>query len=204
MAHALISRLDELVDDGKITEFVYKELADLVKKAKDGSRDALLDDIELEAMAPLLRANIGDTFSHHAYEGRRGYSWMGEDQFNFLGRADGTTRVPKGWWLFRINEHVETRGICQEGSNQYAGCNGGMLDAVDAWPIADYRNYAVDGTFDDKELALPAEKCWGFRRVQYEEMYSEGEENEEDEAEAQKQDEEPGEEYSASKRARNE
>lgn len=188
MAHALIARLDQLVEDGSINEGVYKELAELVKEAKDKRRDALVDKTEVEILAPLLHAEVGDTFSHHAYEGDRGGRWLSEDMFTFLGRADGSTNTPKGWWLFRIVDG-DTRGICQAGSNEYAGTNGGMLDAIGAWPLANYRNYASDGTFDDRELALPTEMCWGFRLVD-EENNDESEDDDEQDQEDDEQDQE--------------
>ena len=207
MAYALIARLDELVEDGSINEGVYKELAELVKEAKDQRRDALVDNkTEVEILAPLLHAEVGDTFSHHAYEGDRGGRWLSEDMFTFLGRADGSTNTPKGWWLFRIIDG-DTRGICQAGSNKYAGTNGGMLDAIGAWPLANYRNYASDGTFDDRELALPTEKCWGFRLVDEDNNYESEEDDEQDQEDDEHQGQDDGEPETRSpalKRAREE
>ena len=164
-----MQRLDELVEDESISEGVYKELAELVQRAKTTGQDALEQDGEARAMAPLLFAEIGDCFTHHADEGDRGGCWLELDTFEYLGRADGSTKVTKGWILLRLVSD-NSRGICQEGSNKYAGCNGGMLDAIGAWPIADFRNYTSSGEFDDLELALPAEMCWGFRRFEREDF----------------------------------
>jgi hypothetical protein len=159
MAHALVEKLDEFVERGDLREGAYIELVNLVKRAKANGRDELIAD-DLCVMAPLLEAAVGDEFIHHSHDGSR--DWLADDRFVFLGRADGRTRVPKGWWCFRLVS-AYSRGICQQGSDKMAGREGGMLDAIGAWPLADYRNYKVDGTFDDRELALPSEKCWGFR-----------------------------------------
>ena len=44
----------------------------------------------------------------------------------------GETRTPAGWLIFR---HLGIgRGICQDGSTIYPGLNGGMRDAIEAWP----------------------------------------------------------------------
>jgi len=134
-------------------------------------------DSEEEAMvlAPLLFAVVGDTFVHHALEGDRGCRWLEPDTFEYLGRADGSTKTPLGWFQFRLVSEY-SRGICQEGSNTYAGCNGGMLDAVGAWPLSKYRNYKHDNTYNDEELALPISMCCGFRKP------DEHEEDDEEEA----------------------
>ena len=162
--HELMNVLDKLVEDGHINEHLYTAFANKLKSAH--AQYSPTD--EAIAMAPLLVAEAGDWFTHHTAEGDQGGRWLEEDTFEFLGRADGSTRVPRGWYLFAIVSK-DSPGICQEGSNTYAGCNGGMLDAIGAWPLSNFRNYKADGSFDDTELALPAEKCWGFRAYVWEE-----------------------------------
>jgi len=190
MAHALFEKIEQLAEDGTINEGTFTELADLMKLAKKPGVDTFQDnEDDIEAMAPLVRASPGDWFTHHAYEGDRGCRWIEEDTFTFLGRADGSTAVKKGWFLFRIVSDY-SRGICQEGSNTYQGCNGGMLDAVGAWPLDNYRNYRPDGTYDDCELALAPDQCWGFRRYIFEGSESDNEDDHEDEEEPQDSNEE--------------
>jgi len=109
-------------------------------------------------VCPLLDARVGDWFEHHAADPTYDFDML--DRFEFLGRASGDTKTREGWFLFRwLNVG---RGICSSDTPD-AGLNGGMRDAIGAWPLARYHNYNADGSFDDREIALPAVMCWGFR-----------------------------------------
>jgi len=144
MAHALMSDLDDLVEKGKLDEYTYKCLADRVKEAFDYSNYS-----DMKAMAPLFYAKVGDVFYHISCQGEPGGNRsLGFDFFVFMGRADGSTQTPKGYWIFRIRGNDKRPGT---------------LDAINARPLANYRNYRANGSFDDRDFALPSEMCWGFR-----------------------------------------
>ena len=195
MASALMEKFEELVEKELINEGVFKELADLLKAAKRPLDDFIDVFDDIRAMAPLLSAAVGDEFVHHTEDGERlGGYWIERDTFRFLGRALGDTQVPKGWFLFRLVS-TQSRGICSDGYNTFTGCNGGVLDAIEAWPLSLFRNYRADGTFDDRELALPPDKCWGFRTAHTAsnavgEADDEGEEDEDGEEEEEEEEEE--------------
>ena len=114
-------------------------------------------DADLRACAPVMFANVGDWFKHHTFDANHA-NWD-DDLFEYLGRATGKTKTPNDWLVFR---HAGFgRGICARGST--AGLNGGMLDAIGAWPLRDYRMYDSKGDYDEDEIALPPSMCWGFR-----------------------------------------
>ena len=71
-------------------------------------------------MAPLLRAQPGDLFTHHTDVGAAHNPYEEPDTFEFLGRADGSTHVHKGWFLMRLVS-TESRGICQAGPTRNRG-----------------------------------------------------------------------------------
>ena len=108
---------------------------------------------------PVVAAEPGDVFIHHTMDANHA-NWE-DDAFVYVGRADGMSRTPAGWLIFR---HLEVgRGICAYGCN--GGLNGGMRDAIGAWPLADYFNYKPDGSINSEhEIALPLDMCWAFRK----------------------------------------
>ena len=149
---------------------------------------------QLEAVAadakivcPVLTAMQGDLFTHHTMDANHAH-WD-EDVFEYVKRTDGSSRTPAGWLVFR---HIAGgRGICAYGCN--AGTNGGMRDAIGAWPLTDYYDYKADGSYDEDEIALPLDMCWGFRPVrEYDDEEESGEEvgGEEDEEEDENMDSE--------------
>ncbi len=136
---------------------------------------------EAREVCPILFAAPGDHFQHHTMDANHG-DWD-PDVFVYKGRTDGSgvmkpgggARVPAGWVVFR---HTGIgRGICAGGCTR--GLNGGMLDAIGAWPLDKYRDYGADGTFDENVIALPPKMCWGFRT----EDSGEDEESEDEELE---------------------
>lgn len=109
---------------------------------------------------PLVDAEVGLRVTHHTEDGI--VSGWDVDEFEFCGVSNGTTKTPKGWLVFHWRGYG--RGICADGEKP-PGLNGGVLDAIGAWPLEHYRWYQPDHTFDPTYLALPPEKCWGFRPV---------------------------------------
>lgn len=137
-----------------------QELAQLRRRVQELETDAALV-ADAKMVSPVLFAAQGDVFTHHTMDANHG-DWD-DDEFEYLGRADGSSQTPAGWLMFR---HLEVgRGICAYGC-QY-GTNGGMRDAIGAFPMKRYFNYKQDGTYDENEIALPLEMCWGFRVRQY-------------------------------------
>ena len=137
-----------------------QELAQLRRRVQELEADAALV-ADAKVVSPVLFAVQGDVFTHHTMDAN--HANRDEDEFEYLGRADGSSQTPAGWLLFR---HLGVgRGICAYGS--HSGCNGGMRDAIGAWPLTSYFNYEQDGTYDEDEIALPLEMCWGFRAKQY-------------------------------------
>ena len=125
---------------------------------------------------PLVDAEVGLVVTHHTEDARHG-GWD-EDEFEFCGVSNGKTKTPKGWLVFQWKGRG--RGICAEGVGA-PGLNGGVLDAIGAWPLEHYRWYKPDHTFDPTYLALPPEKCWGFRPIDNSEGSSDEEEEEQEE-----------------------
>ena len=146
------------------TAAVYEARANL----QDGEQDGLLapSDSEEESdsreMCSMVGVQPGDLLEHHTLDSNDG-GWD-IDTFKYVGAADGATRTPVGWHVFRWLEEFGGRGICADGPGSHAGLNGGMRDVVNAWPMTEHYNYRADGTFDDHELALPPGACWAFRR----------------------------------------
>ena len=129
-------------------------------------------------MCGMVGVQPGDLLEHHTLDSNQGGYW-GPDTFKYVGAADGATRTPVGWHVFRWLEDVgwrPVRGICADGPGSHAGLNGGMRDAINAWPKTDHYNYRADGTFDDHELALPPGACWAFRRPEEEEQMDDSDE----------------------------
>ena len=158
------------------------EMARLRRRVQQLEADA--EDAKI--VCPVLAAAQGDRFTHHTMDANHA-DWD-EDEFEYVGRTDGSSRTPAGWLVFL---HLGVgRGICAYGCN--GGTNGGMRDAIGAWPLTKYYNYQPDGSYDEDEIALPMDMCWGFRRAQdyehepedQEEGGEEGGEEEEDEVEA--------------------
>jgi hypothetical protein len=132
------------------------ELARLRRRVQELKEDAALAG-DAKIVCPVLAATPGELFTHHTMDANHA-DWD-EDVFEFLGRADGSSKTPAGWLLFR---HLEIgRGICAYGCA--GGLNGGMRDAIGAWPMTAHFNYRPGGGYDEHEIALPLEMCWGFR-----------------------------------------
>lgn len=126
-------------------------------------------------MCGMVGVQPGDLLEHHTLDSNQGCYWD-VDTFKYVGAADGATRTPVGWHVFRWLEECGGRGICADGPGSHAGLNGGMRDVCNAWPKTDYYNYRADGTFDDHELALPPGACWAFRRPEEEEQMDDSDE----------------------------
>jgi len=152
----IMETLDDLVGNEHIKEHDYNDLAKLLK-CGTFTPDPQME--ELRMVCPIMFAATGDLFEHHTRDANNGEDI---DLFMYVGRSPGTPQTPAGRLVLR---HLGIgRGICQEGSNTYAGCNGGMRDACGAWPLDQYHNYHESGRYNDCEMALPAHMCWGFRK----------------------------------------
>mmetsp|Transcript_35294 Transcript_35294/g.109377 ORF Transcript_35294/g.109377 Transcript_35294/m.109377 type:complete len:136 (-) Transcript_35294:137-544(-) len=68
--------------------------------------------------------------------------------------------VPAGWLRFRELPESEGRGI----HGSYGSTNGGMRDAIGAWPMAKYHAYNADGTYCKSEIALPPSMVYLMRK----------------------------------------
>ena len=190
MAAALMQELDRMAESSELSEGNYLKLCGLLKQAKVPGSDSV-SMTEAQECCRVLFAEPGDVFEHHYY---RQYDEP-NDNFEFVGRTSGDScTTPVNWLVFRHIPELEGRGICANGCKR--GLNGGVLDAIGAWPLRNYRNYRSDGTFDDQEIALPASKCWGFRLVEQidEDEEEEWEESDEEEDEEEGDEEEESEE----------
>ena len=67
--------------------------------------------------------------------------------------------TPVGWLIFK---HVDGPWGIEEG---YGAVNGGVRDAIGAWPQTQYRVYDGEGNYDRGVMCLPPAKCHGFRVV---------------------------------------
>eukprot|EP00964_Phaeocystis_antarctica_P129057 scaffold92907_cov63-Phaeocystis_antarctica.AAC.2 len=148
------------------TAAVYEARANL---QDGGDQDELLEELRADSreMCGMVGVQPGDLLEHHTLDYNNG-GWDNGgwdiDTFTYIGAADGATRTPVGWHVFRWLEEFGGRGICADGPGSHAGLNGGMRDVVNAWPMTEHYNYRADGTFDDHELALPPGACLAFRR----------------------------------------
>lgn len=113
---------------------------------------------DAKIVCPVVVATPGMTFTHHTDDANRGDLEL--DHFDYVGRTTGNAHTPAGWLIFR---HLGLgRGICANGS--HGGLNGGMRDAIGAWPMSKYYNYEPNGSIpNENEIALPLRMCWAFR-----------------------------------------
>lgn len=152
--HDILDRVEALAQKNLLPEGDYVAICNKFKRPTTPTPS----ESELRVVTTVLCAKPGDTFRHHTMDANHGYE---VDELEFIGRADGNTKTPKGWFIFK---HLGVgRGICQE-DNPHGGLNGGMLDAIGAWPLATYRNYKPDGTYDSTELAIPLKMTWAMRK----------------------------------------
>lgn len=127
---------------------------------------------------PLLVAKKGDLFEHNRSDSM---TWeIGPDIFEFIGRTKVEVTAPckKGFcpcWNSKANKnghktpvgwiilkHVKGSGCGISGN--HGAVNGGVRDAIGAWPIADYCVFKnSDGDYDEDVFCLPPSKCGGFR-----------------------------------------
>ena len=156
MAAAIMSELDRMSESDELSDGAYLKLANMLKAAKALHSDALHSDAQ--KCCPVMFAEVGDVFEHHYYQPYED----GNDSFEYLGRS--TECAKEGWLIFRHLHEYDGRGICAHGCKR--GLNGGVRDAIRAWPLVDYRHLRADGTTDENEIVLPPEKCWGFRFVE--------------------------------------
>ncbi|XRB11838.1 hypothetical protein RI054_03g16710 [Pseudoscourfieldia marina] len=125
-----------------------------------------LDRLEEAKMAcPALFAREGDLFVHRADRRYDGTDLM--DVFEYLGRTVGSGTqpyvTPPGWLIFK---HVDGAWGIEDG---FGAVNGGVRDAIGAWPQSAYRVYDNNGNFEKGVMCLPPEKCYCFRL--HEEMF---------------------------------
>ena len=97
---------------------------------------------ECEDAVPALFASIGDTFTHATDD--RGNAG---DVFAYEGRTS------EGWLVFK---HLEGGGFNQT--------NGGVRDAIGAWPLSTYSLRLPNGERDVDRIKLPPSMCYMFRR----------------------------------------
>ena len=100
---------------------------------------------ECEDAVPALFASIGDTFTHATDD--RGNAG---DVFAYEGRTS------EGWLVFK---HLEGGGF-----HGYHGTNGGVRDAIGAWPLSKYSLRLPNGERDVDRIQLPPSMCYMFRR----------------------------------------
>ena len=120
---------------------------------------------EAKEACPALFAEVGERFRHGRRDDMDGrYVDLPDEIFEYAGRTEEAPRgaphaVPAGWLIFR---HVEGPWGIEEG---YGAVNGGVRDAVGAWPHTEYRVYDGEGNFEKGVMCLPPVKCRGFRVV---------------------------------------
>ena len=105
---------------------------------------------EAKRAVPVLFANKGDRFE-----------WSPASQYEseepcvvkYVGRNERTSENPgpkAGWLVFRNDDSR---------SNQIDAQNGGIRDAISAWPIDKYSHYNDEGKRIRGRLCIPVEKC---------------------------------------------
>ena len=97
-----------------------------------------------EAAAALF-ASVGDTFTH-ATDDRGNHG----DVFEYEGRTS------EGWLIFH---HLEGGGF-----HGYHGLNGGVRDAIGAFPVSTYEVQLPNGERDLDRIKLPPSMCYMFRK----------------------------------------
>ena len=100
---------------------------------------------EVEEAVPALFASVGDVFTHATDD--RGDAG---DVFEYEGRTS------EGWLIFH---HIEGGGF-----HGYHGLNGGVRDAIGAFPVSIYGVKLPNGERDVDRFKLPPKMCYMFRR----------------------------------------
>ena len=110
---------------------------------------------EAEEAVPALFAAVGDSFTHACAERHpEGDICV----FEYEGRTED------GWLKFH---HVEGAGF-----HGYKGINGGMRDAISAWPRDNYRINLPNGEIDLDRIKLPINMVYMFRKeIFYDDEY---------------------------------
>lgn len=106
--------------------------------------------------APALFASPGDLFTWQSSSPPSAWAEFdyGEVYVKYVGRnevaSDGTS-PEKGWLIF--HDHNCGR------YSLINVCNGGIRDALGAWPMKKYSHYTEDGTMIPETLCIPPEMC---------------------------------------------
>ena len=120
---------------------------------------------EARHACPALFANPGDTFEHRTHDRIQSFQL---ETFEYIGRTTASGKPPHavtqaGWLIFR---HLYGYGI---EDNHYA-VNGGVRDAINAWPAWYYRVYDAEGHYEKGIFCLPPSMCYCFRKIEYSEF----------------------------------
>ena len=114
--------------------------------------------IEAQEATPAIFASVGELFTHDTYDR---FGDFDIDIFEYEGRT------PEQWLIFH---HVEGAG--------FYWLNGGVRDAIGAWPLETYQVTLENGEVDEDRIKLPPRMCFMFRK--YQESDDEEEESDDD------------------------